>query len=165
MGTQAWLADNLVLILGIMAMLILILLIMCIMMYSSLSGLKTRYRQMMGGMEGSDLERMLIGHIEETKRVAEVNERLDKELKRQNDVLLTAITKVGTVRFCAFDDVGGDTSFAVALLNAEDSGVVFSSIFGRDDSRTYAKPIMRGNSDYPLTDEETQAIKKAMGKL
>jgi len=164
MGTQTWVTDNLVLILGTMTTLIFILLILCMVMYSSLSGLKQRYQQMMGGVEGSNLERMLMEHIDETKQVVKKNEWLEQELNRQNDILLTAVTKIGIVRFCAFEDVGGDTSFAVALLNSDNDGVVFSSIFGRDDSRTYAKPIVRGNSEYALTEEENQAIKKAMGK-
>lgn len=165
MGTQSLVADNLVLILGVMATVIFILLGLNIVMYSSLSGLKQRYRQMMGGVEGSNLERMLMEHIDETKQVVKKNELLEQELNRQKDILLTAITKIGIVRFCAFDDVGGDTSFAVALLNSDNDGVVFSSIFGRDDSRTYAKPLVRGSSEYALTEEENQAIKKALGKL
>ena len=66
------------------------------------------------------------------------------------------------VRFRAFEDIGSDLSFAFALLNQEGSGVVLSSIFNREDSRVYAKPINQGQSTYPLTEEEKQVINKAL---
>jgi hypothetical protein len=68
------------------------------------------------------------------------------------------------VRFRAFEDMGSDLSYAVALLDAHNNGVVLSSIFGREDSRSYAKPIEDGKSSYPMTQEEEQALKEAMAK-
>ena len=59
--------------------------------------------------------------------------------------------------------MGSDLSYAVALLDAENNGVILSSIFGREDSRSYVKPIEGGKSTYTLTDEEQQALQKAMG--
>ena len=52
-----------------------------------------------------------------------------------------SIQKVAVHRFCAFADMGGDLSYAVALLDNQNNGVIFSSIFGRQDSCTYVKPI------------------------
>lgn len=74
-----------------------------------------------------------------------------------------AIQGVGVVRFDAFDDAAGRLSFAVALLDAQGSGVVISTINGRHECRSYAKPVDKGSSSHNLTDEELQAIKLAMG--
>ena len=106
---------------------------------------------------------MLIGHIEEMKQVVEDQKRLDAENKTIEDLLAKALTRVGVVRFRAFDDMGSDLSYAVALLDSDNNGIIFSSLFGREDSRSYVKPIEKGASTYTLTDEEQQALQKAMG--
>lgn len=129
----------------------------------SVSALKSRYRAMMRGEEsGASIEKMLLDHIEETRRVAEENERLREENRRIDALLQTAVTRVGLVRFSAFENVGGDLSYAVALLDAHNNGVVFSSIFARDNSRSYVKPIEDGRSSYTLTREEEQAVRDAI---
>ena len=129
----------------------------------AVSSLKGRYRQMMTGEEtGRDFESMLLNHIEETHAVAEENRALQAENRRISALLDRAITRVGVVRFRAFEDMGSDLSYAVALLDAHNNGVVLSSIFGREDSRSYVKPIEAGKSSYPLTDEENEAIRQAI---
>ena len=75
-----------------------------------------------------------------------------------------AVQKVGVVRFSPFEEIGSDLSFAIALLDHHHNGVVLSSIFGRDESRCYAKPIKNGESNYVLTEEEKQALSEAMKK-
>lgn len=60
--------------------------------------------------------------------------------------------------------MGSDLSYAVALLDSHNDGVVLSSIFGREDSRSYVKPITNGSSSYTMTQEEEQALHDAMAK-
>ena len=71
------------------------------------------------------------------------------------------LQKVGVVRFSAFEGVGSDLSYAIALLDENNNGFVLSSIFTRDNSRTYVKPIEKLESSYALTTEERQAIEIA----
>jgi len=66
------------------------------------------------------------------------------------------------VRYNAFDKTGSDLSFSLALLNDHADGFVLTSIFGREDSRVYAKPISGGKSGYTLSEEENMAIHLAM---
>lgn len=68
------------------------------------------------------------------------------------------------VRFKAFDNTGSDLSFAIALLDESFNGFVLSSIYGREESITYAKPIENGLSNYHLTKEEEKAIELAKNK-
>ncbi|HOB34775.1 MAG: DUF4446 family protein [Firmicutes bacterium] len=68
------------------------------------------------------------------------------------------------LRYNAFENTGSDLSFTLALLNDNADGIVLTSIFGREDSRLYAKPIIGGKSQYTLAEEEEQAIKAAMAK-
>ena len=80
---------------------------------------------------------------------------VEKELPRD-------IRRVGLVRYNPFSDAGSDQSFALALLNDHKDGIVLSSLYGREINRVYAKPIEKGASKYQLSDEERQAIERAM---
>ncbi len=117
---------------------------------------------MMKGEEtGAAFEKMMLDHIEETRRVAADNAELRDETKRIDALLQRAVTRVGVVRFRAFKDMGSDLSYAVALLDSHNNGVILSSIFGREDSRSYVKPIQDSKSQYTLTTEEEDAMRLA----
>jgi len=149
--------------LGALVGVIALLLVLVIVLFVRLSSLRSLYEKMMVGEEsGQSMEKMLLNHIEETRRVAEENAKLREENARIDALLKTAITRVGVVRFSAFQDMGSDLSYAVAMLDAFNNGVVFSSIFAREDSRSYVKPIENGKSTYTLTKEEEQALKHAI---
>ncbi|MCE5200173.1 MAG: DUF4446 family protein [Armatimonadota bacterium] len=84
------------------------------------------------------------------------------EVNANQKKLVEAVSKclqtTGIVRFNAFDDVGGEQSFAFALLDKDDTGVVISSLYGRQDSRVYVKSINRGQCERALSEEERKAI-------
>lgn len=161
---STFVTNNLMNIVAGMGVLIIIMYGIIIHLWMNLSSMKRRYRKMMTGVDGANLERMLIGCIDETKAVAEENKEIKEENIRMDALLQTALTRVGVVRFAAFEDMGSDLSYAVALLDSHNNGVVLSSIFGREDSRSYVKPIQDGSSTYTLTGEEEQALKDAMKK-
>lgn len=145
--------------LGILSLLTLILLIATLIRTGRV---RRRYEALMRGPSGSDLEQILLAQANELnanrERLAEL-ERLTAELRAQ---LRNCTQNIGVVRFNAFPDVGADLSFAIALLDEENNGVVVSSLYGREDSRIYAKPVSAGGSTYLLTDEEQEAIRLAM---
>jgi Protein of unknown function (DUF4446) len=92
------------------------------------------------------------------RRLADVSKRVeDLEV-----VARLAVQHVGLVRFDAFEDMGGHLSFAAAMLDADGDGFVLTSINGRQETRIYAKPIDRGSSQYHLSDEEQEAIRRAI---
>ena len=78
--------------------------------------------------------------------------------------LVKSIKKVGIIRYNAFKDVGSDLSFALALLDDQNNGVVLNGIYAREMSNIYAKPIENGKSNYVLSEEESQAIQKAINE-
>ena len=73
----------------------------------------------------------------------------------------SSLQQVGLVRYQAYHDVGGDHSFALALLDARGSGVVINSLYHRDRCRIYAKPVDGWRCETSLTDEEVAAIERA----
>lgn len=145
-------------------LLIFVLLILVIYVMVRLSTMSSRYRAMMRGSSKDDLEGMLIQHVRTVEEVAATNARIIEENELIRQFIRQSLVRVASVRFRAFEDMGGDLSYAVALLDANNDGVIFSSIFAREDSRSYIKPIKNGSSDYPLSDEEKNVLKEAMAK-
>jgi len=127
------------------------------------SRLMRKYKKLMQGLEGKDLEQMLNAHIDSVNRFFVKTGEVENAYNSIRKMAENSIQNVGVVRFNAFDDTGSDLSFAVALLNHYGDGVVISSLFGRNESRTYAKPVNRGISTYHLSAEEEEAIRKALG--
>ena len=93
-------------------------------------------------------------------------ERQNTELKGIIDAIdanmMNCIQKIGIVRYNAFKDTGSDLSFALALLDENNNGVVLNGIYSREMSNIYAKPVEKGNSKYTISEEEKEAIQKAM---
>lgn len=95
------------------------------------------------------------------RKLEEEIDSIDQELKALKEQSQIHIQKVGIVRFNPFRDVGGDQSFSIALLDANDMGIVITSLYGREGNRVYAKPIEHGQSKYQLSNEEREAIQRA----
>lgn len=74
---------------------------------------------------------------------------------------LNNIQNIGVVRFNPFKEAGGNQSFAIALTDKNNSGVVISSLYARERINVFAKPITKGTSEYRLSEEEQQAINKS----
>ncbi|MBX4187550.1 MAG: DUF4446 family protein [Candidatus Doudnabacteria bacterium] len=107
------------------------------------------------------LDDVIAQHHQEIKNL---NSQLD-ELGQFANGLATAnrknFQKSGFIRFNPFGDTGGNMSFVVALLDADNNGFVISSLHGREGNRVYSKEVKKGISKSPLTDEEEAAIKQA----
>ncbi|SFL83382.1 DUF4446 family protein [Pelosinus propionicus] len=147
--------------LGMTAM-ILLALVVFISINIRLGKMNKKYRKMMQGVDGENLEKLLISHIEEVKQVVGKVDILSEDCKRLERIAKDCVQKVALVRFNAFEDVGSDLSFAIALLDSYNNGIVISSIYGRNEFRTYSKPIVSGVSSYLLTEEEKQALAQAI---
>ena len=99
------------------------------------------------------------------KQVKATDQRVDEMLKTQEAVAAQArlaLQRFHMVRYDAFDDMGGRLSFSAALLDDHGDGVVITSINGRTETRTYAKPVQGLTSDHNLSEEEREAIAGAV---
>lgn len=110
-----------------------------------------------------DLESIILGHSKEIKALDKEIQELFEISNRIHALAQRSVHKVGIIRFNPFKDIGGDQSFALALLDGKNSGLVVSSLHTREGTRIYSKPVVKGISEkYTLTEEEQQAIKEAM---
>ena len=124
--------------------------------------LRRRLRRLIGEGEGVGLDELLDRQFRRLDTVAERVEALNRLHHELEALSQQSIQKVGVVRFNPFADTGGDQSFAVALLDAAGNGVVLSSLHGRADTRIFAKQVQAGRSKHALSDEEQDAIRKAL---
>lgn len=110
---------------------------------------------------GNNLAELLKSYIEEVQNVKKDNEEIKNYYSKLDQDMASCIQKVGLVRYNAFKDVGSDLSFAIALLDGNDNGIVFNGIYGSESSNIYAKPIKNKKSNYQLSGEEEYALEIA----
>ena len=122
------------------------------------------YEKMMLGSSGESIEKMMLARIYDIEVLKQTTTDLRTGCENLAAESRKHIQQVGVVRFNAFDNTGSDLSFAVAMLDASNSGFVLSGIYGREESRVYAKPVLKGESTYLLTKEEKQALAVAWKK-
>jgi hypothetical protein len=145
-------------------LLVIILLIIVIVLLKSVSNIEKRYRKLMRGVNNINLEELVIGYLDKIDEVKEDSQRLSKVYNEVDRKVKGCVQKISIIRYRAFEDVGSDLSFSIALLNAYDDGIILSGLYGRHESTTYAKPIDKGISRYDLSEEEQQVLKEAMSK-
>ena len=148
----------------VMAVLIVILMILAIVTLVKLSRAKKRYNSLVNGAPGENLEDIIVDNIAKMNELIVKNRQIDEDYTELKALFSRSIQKVAVHRFCAFADMGGDLSYAIALLDYQNNGIILSSIFGRQDSCTYVKPIENGVSKYPLSQEENKVLLEAMAK-
>jgi Protein of unknown function (DUF4446) len=120
-----------------------------------------RRRPASSPMVGDEAVGVLLERIERLEQAARSLNGTDR---RQQVQIEGSVRRVGILRYDAFEDVGGRLSFSCALLDEHGTGVVITSINGRQETRVYAKPVTRSTSTYNLSLEEEEAIRQAMGE-
>jgi hypothetical protein len=147
----------------IMSGITIILLIGFVIMIAKFSSLNKRYKKFMKKLgNGSNIEEDLENYMYRVDNVERQNADIYNQVKILDEDLTKCIQKVGIVRYSAFKDTGSDLSFALALLDDNNDGVVLNGIYSREMSNIYAKPVEKGTSTYTVSEEEAQAIKKAI---
>lgn len=152
---------NIEIMIGLMAALF-VLLVLYLIAEIRISKIKKRYSEFTRGVKGVNVEELLIKTGEELKDIRVDMNSIEQNIKDLETKLAFAIQKVGFVRYNAFGDMGSDLSFSIALLDKFQNGFVLTSIYGREYTTSYAKPVKFGKSIYPLSVEEMQAIDRAI---
>jgi hypothetical protein len=90
--------------------------------------------------------------------------KLSEELQEIKQESKFALQKIGVIRFNPFKEIGGNQSFSIAMLDANNNGVVITGFYSKEGNRVFAKPIIKGKSKYSLTAEEKKALEKAISE-
>ncbi len=148
-------------VLGILLFLLLWIVFLSFLYWNSVR----HYRKLTKEVQGVNLQKILEEYLkwvgENTENIKDLSERLE----RFQQGARAHFQRMGLVRFNPFEDAGGDQSFALALLDEEGTGIVISSLHGRDVTRVYGKPVKEGiETGYEFSEEEKEAVKKALEK-
>lgn len=160
---QSFQTYSIFIVLGLIITTILLFLII-IVQSKAINRLEKRYRKFMRGVDNKNLEELITTYLDKVDKASEECGYAKELYKSLEDRLNVCIQKIGIVRYRAFEDVGSDLSFSVALLDYKNSGIIITGIYGRNESTTYAKPIDKGISRYELSEEENHALKEAIDK-
>jgi len=124
--------------------------------------LRRRLRRVLPEGESGGIDEILDRQLSRIDSLTERVEALNKLHHELENLTQRTIQKVAVIRYNPFSDTGGDQSFAIAMLDSLGNGVVVSSLHSRTDTRVFAKPVQSGRSRFQLSDEEQDAIKKAL---
>ena len=129
-----------------------------------LRAVRRTYATLLAGGDGpEDLLAAVARQVEATDRLRGKLNLIGRETAQLRQRVSSLVGTVGLTRYDAFDDTGGHLSYSAAFLDEAGDGVVLSTLNGRAESRSYAKPVRGGRSDHNLSDEEQAAIAVAMG--
>lgn len=140
----------------------LLLFIISIILFSSVKKLEKKYKKMMRGVNNKNLEKALNDNLDNIEKALSRSEKAINECKSISNELKGCVNKVAIMRYKAFEDVGSDLSFSIAILDSYNDGVIITGIYSRHDSTTYAKPIDKGISRYDLSEEELHVLNEAI---
>ena len=127
-----------------------------------LSRLERRYKVFMKGSDAQSLEKVFVRKFAQIDRLYEAKDQHDHELLFIKKNLDKMFSKYGVEKYDAFDDVGGKLSFALALLDKDNTGLILNAVHSRDNCFLYLKEIVKGESYVMLSQEEVEALRKAV---
>ena len=147
------------LILFIVAIVLLVLLIVALVQIHSF---KNKYQKFMQGKNASSLEKDIMSLYEDNVFIKSSMEKNKKDIEELFTKHQTAFQKLGLVKYDAFNEMGGKLSFSLAMLDVKNNGFIINAMHTREGCYTYIKEIIDGNSVIVLSEEEQEALKRAM---
>lgn len=127
-----------------------------------ISKINKENKELIAKLNGTDIKTDLKEYIHRVEGVEQKTDTIINYCKNLENTLTGCIQKIGIIRYSAFRDTGSDLSFALALLDSKNNGVILNGIYSREMSNIYAKPVVNGEATYTLSEEEKQALQKAI---
>lgn len=154
--------EQLTLLTAVVAAVALIAFIVAVYLAFRLRKMNRQYKVVRGDGSERDLVATLSAWGGQLDGYGQKLDSLGTDLKREIASRRLGVQRFHVVRYDAFEEMGGRLSFSAALLDDHGDGLVITSINGRTESRTYSKPIRNLSSEHNLSEEEREAISKAM---
>ena len=158
--------DNLGIDPGIIIIILLVLTIFLLVKSVSssmrLNRLERKYKTFMKGSDAQSLEKIFVRKFTQIDKIYEAKEDHEHDILFIKKNLEKMFSKYGVEKYDAFDDVGGKLSFALALLDKDNTGLILNAVHSRDNCFLYLKEIVKGESYVMLSQEEVEALRKAV---
>jgi hypothetical protein len=154
------------LLIGMIVLLILaiVLLVLLILQIKKVNQLKKRLDHFVQGKDGASLEQEITGVIEDNRFLKNTAEQNKKDIRTLYKRMETAYQKMGLVKYDAFQQMGGQLSFSLALLDENNNGFIINSVHSTEGCYSYTKEIRNGESAISLGTEEAEALAIAIGE-
>ncbi len=149
---------------AVLAVIMLAVIILLIVQIRKVNGLKRRLDKFLVGKDGMSLEQDIIGLCEDNKFLKNSTDRNKKDIRNLYKQMETAYQKMGLVKYDAFNQMGGQLSFSLALLDENNNGFIINSVHSTEGCYSYTKEIKNGVSAISLGNEEAEALAIAMGE-
>ena len=146
-----------------LAAVVLILFILIIVNIAQMRKLKKGYRAFMSGKSAKNLEDTLIKRLSQIDTLLVSSDENRKNIKTLFENMQHTYQKMGLIKYDAFSEMGGKLSFSLAMLDVRNNGFIINAMHTREGCYTYIKEIVDGNSIIVLSEEEQEALKRAMG--
>ena len=137
------------------------LIIVVMHLHSRINQMNVRYRHFMKGEDGKSLEKGFIRRFSQVEDILNSQHELADDMKLIDSRVGRTLYKYGIVKYDAFDDVGGKLSFALAMLDGNNTGFVLNAIHSKDNCFLYIKEVVAGESYIMLSNEEMKALQAA----
>lgn len=161
-GFMSGVGDNAGTFITILIVLVLILFLWVAVLFRQWSLLRKKIAILRKESTGDSMVDLVSNHMTAVKELSGRVDELFRRDERNMQLFSTTVRKVGVVRFDAFEEMGGQLSFAIALIDEDGNGFTLSSICGRNETRIYAKPLSKFESQYLLSEEEKEAVDRAI---
>jgi hypothetical protein len=142
--------------------LIVVLFVMYVNVNMKYERLKTSYNSFMRGKDGKNLEESILTKFAEIDAVVKITKQNRQDVKELMRTVDRNFQRVGIVKYDAFNEMGGKLSFAIAMLDGNNTGWVLNAMHSREGCYTYVKEIVKGESYVELSEEEAVALDKAI---
>ena len=145
------------------AVLTIILLIVVIVCIFKIKRLYRSYDYFMRGKDAETLEDIIIDHIHDIQELKSQDRANKDQIRINNKNMRASFQKFGMVSYNAFKGMGGNLSFAFALLDYTNTGFIMNSVHSREGCYLYLKAVDRGQTEILLGNEEKEALEQALG--
>ena len=145
------------------AVLTLILLVIVIVCIFKIRKMYRQYDYFMRGKDAETLEDIIIDQMEDIQELKSQNRANKDNLRTTNKNMRSSFQKFGMVKYNAFKGMGGNLSFAIALLDLNNTGFILNSVHSREGCYLYIKSVEKGETDISLGIEEKEALEQALG--
>ena len=150
------------LIIVLVALDVVLLIAVCYVIFKY-SRLYRAYDIFMRGKDAESLEETIIAHVDAIAALEEEDHVNKEAIRSLNRMQRSSYQKLGVVNYNAFEGMGGNLSFAIALLDYTNSGFVLNSVHSREGCYNYIKTVDCGKTEILLGREEQEALEQALG--
>ena len=151
---------------GLILIFLLILIVVLFGLYVNVTmkynRLKSSYTTFMRGKDGRTLEESMLSGFADVESVLKYTKQNRLDIQKINKRMEKSYQKLGIVKYDAFNEMGGKLSFALAMLDNNNTGWIINAMHSREGCYTYVKEIVKGESYVELAEEEAEALDKAI---